>query len=44
MHEADHSSPYSAQFKNEWIYTSTPLCAFMTCTEAAVPLLYNLLQ
>jgi hypothetical protein len=23
-HEADHSSPYSAEVKNAWSYTSTP--------------------
>jgi hypothetical protein len=27
--EADHSSPFSAEFKNAWSYTSTPQYAFM---------------
>ena len=27
-HDVDHSTPSSAGAKNEWIYTSTPLCAF----------------
>jgi hypothetical protein len=27
--EADHSSPFSADIKNEWSYTSTPPYAFM---------------
>jgi hypothetical protein len=27
--EADHSPPSSIEVKNNWIYTSTPLCAFM---------------
>jgi hypothetical protein len=28
-HEADHSSPTSAEVKRTWVYTSTPLYAFM---------------
>jgi hypothetical protein len=28
-HEADHSLPTSAEIKKMWIYTSTPLYAFM---------------
>jgi len=24
--EADHSPPFSAEFKNAWSYTSTPIC------------------
>jgi hypothetical protein len=28
-HVADHSPPSSAEVKNKWIYTSTPLYAFM---------------
>jgi hypothetical protein len=27
--EADHSPPTSAEVKNSWIYTSTPLYVFM---------------
>jgi fatty acid desaturase len=28
-HEADHSSPFSAKVKNEWLYTSTHQFVFM---------------
>jgi hypothetical protein len=28
--DVDHSTPSSAGVKNEWIYTSTPLCAFVS--------------
>jgi hypothetical protein len=28
-HEADHSTPDSAEVKKMWIYTSTPQYAFM---------------
>jgi hypothetical protein len=28
-HEANHSSPFGAQFKNAWSYTSTPLYIFI---------------
>jgi hypothetical protein len=28
--EDDHSPPTSAEVKNKWIYTSTPLYVFMT--------------
>jgi hypothetical protein len=27
-HEIDHSLLSKAEFKNEWIFTSAPLCAF----------------
>jgi hypothetical protein len=30
--EADHSHPFSAEVKDEWSYTSAPLCAFMAWT------------
>jgi len=30
QHEADHSSPSSAEVKNAWSYTSTAPYAFMT--------------
>jgi len=42
MREGDHSFPFRAELENEWIYIPTPLYAFMTCTEAAVPLFYHL--
>jgi hypothetical protein len=35
--DVDHSHPYSAVVKNEWNYTSAPVCAFMVCTETALP-------
>jgi hypothetical protein len=33
VHEADHSSPYSSEVKNEWSYISIPLYVEMTCSE-----------
>jgi hypothetical protein len=33
-HEADHLPPSSAKVKNEWIYTSTPPCMTLWCTQA----------
>jgi hypothetical protein len=45
-HEADHSHPSSAEVKNAWSYTSTPLYAFMTwcsvkkSTGTSLPLLF----
>ena len=39
--EADHPPPFNAEFTNEprYIsYISTPLCAFMICTAATLPL------
>jgi hypothetical protein len=37
-HVLDHSFPFSAEFKNEWNYISTPTNAFMTCTGTNFPL------
>jgi hypothetical protein len=34
--EVNHSPPSSAALINEWVYTSTPLHAFMACTRTAV--------
>jgi hypothetical protein len=41
-HEADHSPPNSAEVKRMWVYTSTPLYAFMaycllSCTGTTLP-------
>ena len=32
-HKADLSSPSSVRIKNDWSYTSPPLCTLMACTE-----------
>ena len=42
-HEVEHSSPTSAEIKNAWVYTSTPLHVFLGCTWNMLPLLYSLL-
>jgi len=39
-HEDDLSPPCNAKVKNEWMYTSTPLCAFMVWTRTILPLVY----
>jgi hypothetical protein len=40
-HAADHSPPSSAEVKNAWSYTSTPLYAFMAwCSVKAQRQLY----
>ena len=36
-HELEHSSPSSAEVKNEWIYTSTLSYAFIVCTRTVLP-------
>jgi hypothetical protein len=36
--EANHPRKSSAEFKNEWIYISTPLYAFMACIASTLPL------
>jgi hypothetical protein len=38
--EVDHSPPYSAEFNNEWRYTSAPPYAFMVYTLTTLILLY----
>jgi hypothetical protein len=35
----NQASPSSAQHKNDWSYTSTPLCAFKACTGKNSPTL-----
>ena len=34
--EADHSPPYSAEFKTEWSYTSAPPICLIACTGIIV--------
>ena len=35
-------TPSSFEVMNEWSYTTTPLCTFVTCTEATSSLLYHI--
>jgi len=37
--DVNQAPPSSAQLKNEWSYTSTPLCAFMACIGKNAPTL-----
>jgi len=39
-HEDDLSPPCNAKVKNEWMYTSPPLYAFMVWTRTILPLVY----
>jgi hypothetical protein len=38
--DADHSSPFSAEVKNERSYTSSPPSAFMACSGTALVFLF----
>jgi len=39
--ESDHPTPSNAEVKNEWIYTSTPLCACMVCARKTLHVMIN---
>jgi hypothetical protein len=40
-HESDHSTPSNAKVKNDWSYTSTPLCACMVCAGKTLHVMIN---
>jgi hypothetical protein len=40
-HEADHSPPYNARVKIEWVYIFTCPYVFMVCTGTALPLTHR---
>ena len=39
--EYDHSTPSNAEVKNEWSYTTIPLCACVVCARKTLHVMIN---